>query len=63
MYSHSQPYGSENMKIHEQNYMYFLRLLILFIIKINDDFCLADTIKEIKADDSEKGGQNKDDNS
>ncbi len=44
MYSHSQPYGNENMLIHEQNYMYFLRMLVLFVIKINDDFCLAETI-------------------
>lgn len=45
-YSHTQPKSAENDKTHEYNYMIFLRLLILFVIKINDDFCLADMLSK-----------------
>lgn len=41
MYSHgTQPSGEGNENIHEQNYMTFLRLFILIIIKINDELCI-----------------------
>lgn len=40
-YSHTQPNIGDDEKIHRQNYMIFLRLFILSVIKINDDFCLA----------------------
>lgn len=44
-YSHTQPRGTDNEEnIHHQNYMIFLRLLVLFVIKINDDFCISDAI-------------------
>lgn len=48
-YSHTQPKSSENDSMHEQNYMIFLRLLILFVIKINDDFCIADMLSKGEA--------------
>ncbi|MCG7385597.1 hypothetical protein [Paenibacillus sp. ACRRY] len=48
-YSHTQPKGTENDNTHEYNYMIFLRLLILFMIKINDDFCLADMLSKREA--------------
>ena len=40
IYLHSQPYDNEGQRLHEQNYMIFLRLFILTIIKINDDLCI-----------------------
>lgn len=43
MYSHgTQPSGEESENIHKSNYIIFLRLFILIIIKINDEFCLLD---------------------
>lgn len=40
-YSHgTQPSRDDSEDIHEVNYMIFLRLFILVIIKINDEFCL-----------------------
>ncbi|MDR7079701.1 hypothetical protein J2Y03_004759 [Neobacillus niacini] len=40
-YSHgTQPSGDDSEDIHELNYMIFLRMFILIIIKINDDFCI-----------------------
>lgn len=43
MYSHgTQPNGEESENIHEANYIIFLRLFILIIIKINDELCLLD---------------------
>lgn len=45
-YSHTQPKSTENEIMHEQNYMIFLRLLVLFVIKINDDFCISDSISK-----------------
>ncbi|CEN81263.1 hypothetical protein [Paraclostridium sordellii] len=42
MYSHgTQPSGEESENIHKSNYIIFLRLFILIIIKINDEFCLS----------------------
>ena len=38
-YAHS---TSENETLHEQNYMTFLRLFVLIVIKINDDFCIRE---------------------
>lgn len=43
-YSHTQPSIGDDEKIHNQNYMIFLRLFIISIIKINDDFCISDEI-------------------
>ncbi|MBD8496903.1 hypothetical protein IFO66_01150 [Paenibacillus sp. CAU 1523] len=45
-YSHTQPKSKNSDKMHEQNYMIFLRLLVLFVIKINDDFCISDSISK-----------------
>lgn len=45
MYSHgTQPFGNEN--IHYTNYIRFLKLFILIIIKINDELCIQDDIKK-----------------
>ena len=44
-YTHSQPSGSK--EIHLQNYMYFLRIALLFILKINDDFCINENIRKM----------------
>lgn len=41
-YSHTQPNSYDDEKIHNQNYMIFLRLFILSVIKINDDFCTSE---------------------
>jgi hypothetical protein len=41
-YSHgTQPSSDESEAIHKSNYFIFLRLFILIIIKINDEFCLS----------------------
>lgn len=45
-YSHIQPQSGDNEKIHTQSYMMFLRIFIISIIKINDDFCLFDEIRD-----------------
>ncbi len=45
-YSHTQPRSMANEKIHNQNYMIFLRLFIILVIKINDDFCISDEIEK-----------------
>ena len=45
-YSHTQPISDLDEKQHEQNYMIFLRLFIIVVIKINDDFCILDEIKK-----------------
>ncbi len=42
-----QPNGKDSEKIHESNYYLFLKLLILLIIKINDDLSIYDS-KEYK---------------
>ncbi|CAM4499741.1 hypothetical protein FHS16_005587 [Paenibacillus endophyticus] len=44
-YSHIQPTSGEDESFHNQSYLIFLRLFILTIIKINDEFC---TTKENK---------------
>ncbi|WP_230876395.1 hypothetical protein [Paenibacillus validus] len=44
-YSHTQPKSGDDEKIHNQNYMIFLRLFILSVIKINDDFCTYTLLK------------------
>jgi hypothetical protein len=44
-YGHTQPNSDDDERIHNQNYMIFLRLFILSVIKINDDFCTSDEIK------------------
>jgi len=49
-YSHTQPNSDNDEKFHNQNYMIFLQLFILSIIKINDDFCLSDEINNVKKD-------------
>lgn len=38
-YSHFQPTSGENENFHSQSYLIFLRLFIITIIKINDEFC------------------------
>ena len=38
-YHHKASFSDENEKQHEQDYMMLLRLFIIIIIKINDDFC------------------------
>lgn len=45
-YSHMQPSMGDDEKIHNQNYMVFLRMFILSVIKINDDFCISDKIRK-----------------
>lgn len=44
-YSHTQP-DIDERNIHMQNYMIFLRLFILVVIKLNDEFCTWDLISE-----------------
>lgn len=38
-YSHLQPFSSDEEQIHTQNYYIFLKVFIITIIKINDEFC------------------------
>lgn len=46
MYSHGTQESEEDRKnVHEQNYMLFLELFILEIIKINDELCIANSKK------------------
>lgn len=47
-YSHMQPCSEDNDEIHVQNYMILLRLFIITVIKINDEFCILDELKGIK---------------
>lgn len=45
MYSHgTQPFGNE--EVHHSNYIRFLKLFVLIIIKINDELCIKDEILE-----------------
>lgn len=44
-YSHTQPYNDNDDNIHSQNYLIFLKLFILSVIKINDDFSTSDQLK------------------
>lgn len=47
MYGHgTQPFGDEN--IHHSNYIRFLKLFILIIIKINDELCTKDEFLDNK---------------
>ncbi|MCL2811572.1 MAG: hypothetical protein FWD25_06760 [Clostridia bacterium] len=45
-YSHTQPSAGEDQAVHERNYMIFLRLFVMTIIKINDEFCLRSKLEE-----------------
>ncbi len=45
MYGHgTQPFGNED--VHHSNYIRFLKLFVLIIIKINDELCIRDKMKE-----------------
>lgn len=45
MYSHgTQPFGNE--EVHHSNYIRFLKLFVLIIIKINDELCIKDEMLE-----------------
>ena len=39
----TQPSNDSSEEIHKYNYMIFLKLFILLIIKINDDLCINDS--------------------
>ena len=41
-YSHTQPISELDEKQYEQDYMIFLRIFIIAIIKINNEFCILD---------------------
>jgi len=45
-YIHGQP-NPDNEKKHKQNYLIFLRLFILVVIKINDDFQISEKIDQV----------------
>jgi hypothetical protein len=45
-YIHGQP-NPNNEKKHKQNYLIFLRLFILVVIKINDDFKILENIEQL----------------
>ena len=47
-YSHGNPHidKDNNYEMFNNDYIYFLKILILIIIKINDEFCIYDTLKE-----------------
>jgi len=45
-YVHTQPSSDDNENVHNNNYMILLRLFILTVIKINDDFCISDELKD-----------------
>lgn len=42
----TQPVGESNEGIYEQDYMYSLLIFILYVIKINDDLCVRDILKD-----------------
>ncbi|RJX41802.1 hypothetical protein D3P09_02940 [Paenibacillus pinisoli] len=46
-YSHTQPNCGGDEGLHYQNYFIFLRLFIITLIKINDDFCTSAEIKNL----------------
>jgi hypothetical protein len=51
MYSHgTQPSEKDHKNVHEENYMLFLELFILEIIKINDELCIANSTEYKKND-------------
>ena len=39
-YLHSQPNLNLDPSIYKQDYIFMLRLFVIAVIKINDDFCL-----------------------
>ena len=43
---HGTQVGDRKSNLHQNRYMIILQLLILIIIKINDDFCIRDMIQE-----------------
>ncbi|TVT27748.1 hypothetical protein FO441_08555 [Salinicoccus cyprini] len=45
-YIHTQPYSMQSEKIHHQNYTIFLKIFILIVIKINDDFCIFEELQQ-----------------
>lgn len=45
-YSHTQPSSGGDEWLHNQNYFIFLRLFIIALIKINDDFCTSVEVKK-----------------
>ena len=46
MYVHgTQSNDSDNENVHYTNYITFLKLFVLIIIKINDDLCTYDNLK------------------
>ena len=50
MYEHgTQPFGDE--EIHHKNYIIFLKLFVLIIIKINDELCIINEIHNVKISD------------
>jgi len=53
-YSHSQLLTNDSEEIHTNNYMIFLRLLILIIIKINNDFCISNELRFAKNEPAKK---------
>lgn len=46
-YSHTQPNSGTDESIHENNYMIFLRIFVLTLLKIDDEFCTNKEIKEL----------------
>lgn len=58
-YSHTQPCLNHDEKTHKINYMTFLRLLILCVIKINDDFCALDDINKSLIGEGFEFGKNR----
>lgn len=46
-YVHTQFHRDDDENLHNQNYMTLLRTFILAVIKINDEFCVADQLKNV----------------
>lgn len=46
-YSHSQPHDGSDERKHNQNYLIFIRVFIVALIKINDEFCTSNELKNI----------------
>ena len=47
-YAHTQPNIQDNASIHNNSYMIFLRLFVITVIKINDDFCASKKSQELE---------------
>lgn len=47
-YLHGNKLKDDNENTHYNNYMLFLKLIILIIIKINDELCMKEEIEEVK---------------